>query len=168
VSSSVIVREQLKSIALEVVSKVTLDPKYPVAFQVEGDGSRLLVENTFIEVLHGQNYSTILRSHSSDYQTLSVYILEITVSAKQRDSQLFERSCQTTLEVRMVSGTDHQVQFIDTFRRESLDTVDTYPSFPFYSQHRDDEDSVSQRILTPFILIGGAILVVYLFFTVRS
>lgn len=168
VSSSVLVQEQLKSIAHEVVSKVKLDPGHPVAFQVEGDGPRILVENAFIEILQEKNYSTRLRSHSSDYQTLSVYILGITVSAKQLDSQLFERSCRTSLEARMESGTDHQVQFLGSFKRESLDTVHTYPSFSFYSQQQDSEDSLTQRIFTPFILIGGAILVVYLFFTVRS
>jgi hypothetical protein len=168
VSSVEVIRGLLKSIADEAVTRIKLNPQVRVALRVEGDGPRSLVENTFIEALQGQNYISILNVQSGEGQVLSVYLLGITLSAKQLDLKLFKRSCQTKLEVRTIVGADRKAQFIGTFHRESLDTVHTYPSLQFLSQQGENEDSVMQRIMTPFILIGGAVLVVYLFFTVRS
>jgi len=31
-----------------------------------------------------------------------------------------------------------------------------------------DENGILQRMLTPLIVVGGAVMIVYLFFTVRS
>lgn len=168
VSSTVIVRHQLKSIAQEVLAKSKFDPKVRVILNVEGDGPRSLAENSFIEIFNDQHFSSILLQRSIDEQTLSIYLLGVTVTSRQLDSKLFERRCQTKLDARTVTGLDHETQFIGTFQRESLDTVHTFSSFDFFPEQITDKSNLSQRLLTPLILIGGAILIVYLFFTVRS
>jgi hypothetical protein len=168
VSSTVIVRHQLKSIAQEVFAKSKFDPKVRVILNVEGDGPRSLAENSFIEIFNDQHFSSILLQRSIEEQTLSIYLLGVTVTSRQLDSKLFERRCQTKLDARTVTGLDHETQFIGTFHRESLDTVRTFSSFDFFPEQITDKSNLSQRLLTPLILIGGAILIVYLFFTVRS
>jgi hypothetical protein len=57
---------------------------------------------------------------------------------------------------------------IGTFNRITKDTASVFPSVLLWNHERMEEESMFQRLLTPFILIGSTVVLVYLFFTVRS
>jgi hypothetical protein len=57
---------------------------------------------------------------------------------------------------------------LGTFHRETIDTVQGIASGLFPAVKNNDENGILQRMLTPFIIVGGAVVIVYLFFTVRS
>lgn len=82
--------------------------------------------------------------------------------------KLSERSIRTTLEVRKVTGMDRKVSILGTFYRQVSDTAQTFPSVQLSTEQSDGKSGILQKLLTPFIVISGAVLIIYLFFTVRS
>ena len=168
VSSISVVRSQLQSIANEVVDQAKLDPQGRVGVLVEGEGPRSLVENAFIKELQKRSYKSILGSDAEVKQTVHVFLLGIDIKVQGLDTKLSERNICTDLEVRTVTGMEHEVRVLGTFHREAKDTAQVFPSDQLSAVPKDDRSGVVQRILTPLIVITGVFLIVYLFFTVRS
>jgi hypothetical protein len=168
ISSITVIRSQLRSIANEVVDQAKLDPKDRVSILVESEKSRLLVENAFIEALQERGYISILNSNAIVNQSLQVVLLELNVKVQEFDSTKYKRNIQTALEVCIIVGSEHEVRFLGTFHRELDDTVQFFPEVFMPVTSSDDNNSILQRLFTPLIIIGSAILIIYLFFTVRS
>jgi hypothetical protein len=168
VSSMSVVRSQLHSIAREVVDQAKLDPQDRVGVFVEGEGPLSLVENAFIEELQQRNYRSILGTGIEVEQTVHVLLLGMDIKVRGLDTKWSERSICTNLEVRTVTGTEREARILGTFLRETKDTAQVFPSVQLSAVPKDDKSGVVPRILTPLIVITGAMLIVYLFFTVRS
>jgi hypothetical protein len=168
VNSTAIIRSQLQSIADEVVDSAKFDVQERVAVFVEGEGSRTLAENAFIEALQKRKYSSVVIDTASIHQGVHVYIFNAEMKLRELDAKVSERNIRTTLEARMVKGADHTVHVLGTFHRETIDTVQGIASGLFPAAKNNDENGILQRMLTPFIIVGGAVVIVYLFFTVRS
>jgi hypothetical protein len=81
---------------------------------------------------------------------------------------MFERSIRITLEVRKVTGADREVSLLGKFYRQTVDTAQAFPSIQPSTDRKDDKSGALQLLLTPLIVISGAVLIIYLFFTVRS
>jgi hypothetical protein len=168
INSTIIIRSQLQSIADEVVDSAKFDGKGRVAVFVEGGGQRTLAENAFIEALQKRKYTSVVIDTSSTDQILHVFILNAEMKVRELDAKMSERKIQTTLEARMVQGHEHEVRILGTFHREAKDTAQAFITELLPSAQKNDETGILQRILTPFIVVGSAIVIVYLFFTVRS
>lgn len=168
INSTAIVRSHLQSIADEVVDSSKLDAKGRVAFLVEGDGVRTLAENAFIEAFQKKDYASVVIDTASKDQVLRVFFFNPEVKFRELDAKISERSIRTTLEVRVVKGAEREVRMLGTFSRETKDTLQLFTAGSAQSVQKNDENGILQRVLTPFIVIGGAIVIVYLFFTVRS
>jgi hypothetical protein len=166
VSSESVIRAQLQSIAKEVVDSARLDPKVKVDIFVEGAEPRTLVENAFIEVLQKNKYTSVLNNGAE--QKLQVFLVNTDVKVQELNPKLFERNMSTTLEVRTVTGAESNVQLLGTFHRETKDTVQSLPTAQYPVIQKSDESGVMQKLLTPIIVIGASVLIVYLLFTVRS
>jgi hypothetical protein len=167
-SSTSVFRSHLQSIAEEVIDSASFDTNSRVALLVEGEGSRRVAADAFIEVLQKRNFNPVLFDSASGSQSLQVVLLNTEVKVRELDGTVSERIFQTTLEARTVKGADLKVHVLGTFHRESKDTVQTSKAgVPFVSQ-KNDEQGILQRMLTPLVVIGGVIVIVYLFFTVRS
>lgn len=168
ISSTAIVRSQLQSMAEEAVEKFEFNPNSNIAVFVDGEEPRSLAENAFIDVLKNKNYTAILTSEKKNYQSLQISILNVSVKIRQLAEKLSERTVQTVIEVKAKKENDGAVVMLGTFQRQTRDTAETFvsPQIGFFGGN--EEESVIQRILTPFIVIGGIITIIYLLFTVRS
>jgi hypothetical protein len=166
--NTVVVRAQLQSIADEVIDSARFDVQARVAVFVEGEGSRTLTENAFIEALQKRKHSSIVMDTASVHQLLRVYILSNEIKVRELNASVSERITRTTLEARMAAGAEHNVRMLGTFLRETIDTVQAPALGLIPAVRNNDENGILQRMLTPLIVVGGAVLIVYLFFTVRS
>jgi hypothetical protein len=135
---------------------------------VEGEGSRTLAENAFIEALQKRKYSSVVIDTASISQLLHVYILNAEMKVHELNAKVSERITRTMLEARMVKGAEHKVHMLGMFQRETKDTVQVTTLGLNPAVQNNDENGILQRMLTPFIVVGGAVVIVYLFFTVRS
>lgn len=163
-----VVRSQLQSIADETIDQAKLDPKGRVAVFVEGEGPRPLVENAFIEALQKRNYISVVHTNVAIEQTFQVFILDCDIKIREIDSKKMERTVRTALEVRTVKGSEHETRSLGIFRQEAKDTAQTFSEVHLPTTSLNNDGGVFQRLITPFIVIGGAVLMIYLFFTVRS
>ncbi len=167
-SSTSIIRLQLQNIANEVVDSAKFDVKGRVAVFVEGEGQRTLAENAFIEAFQKRNFTSIVMDTVSVNQILNVFILNSEIKVRELNAKLSERIIRTTLEARMIKGTEREAHILGTFCKETKDTAQIFAEGLLPLVKKDEESGILQRMLTPFIVIGGAIAIVYLFFTVRS
>jgi hypothetical protein len=168
VSSTMVVRKQLHQIAMDVVDSAHIDMNRQVAVVVEGDGPRMLAENALIEALQNRHCMAVVIDTTSVSQILYAFVFRTSVKLHPVDDKYSERNTQTVLEARVVNGADRRAQMLGSFYRETNDTAQVYASPEFPDVQKNEEDSIFQRMMTPFIIIGGAIVIVYLFFTVRS
>lgn len=168
VSSTSVIRTQLQSIADEVVDSAKFDIKWRVAVLVEGEAPRTLAENAFIEVLQKRNYASVVIDTASVNQILHVFLFSTEIKMRELDAKLSERNIRTTLEVRMIKGAEREARMLGTFHRETKDTAKVFTTTLLPLDQKTDEDGILQRMLTPFVVVGSAIVIVYLFFTVRS
>jgi hypothetical protein len=97
-----------------------------------------------------------------------VFFLNAEVKVRELDTKLSERSIRITLEVRTTKGAERETHILGTFHRETKDTAQVFATELLPTVQKNDETGILQRMLTPFIVVGGAIVIVYLFFTVRS
>jgi hypothetical protein len=168
VSSTLVVRTQLQYIADAVVDSAKLDTKNKVGILVESESALSMTENAFLETLQKRNYTSVLNPGTTTAQSLHIVVLGVNIKVRKLDTRFSERSICTYLEARTITGAGRDVHLLGTFYRESKDTAETFPSTQLPPIQKDDETGVMQRLLTPIIVLGGAILVVYLLFTVRS
>ena len=168
VNSTTIIRTQLQSIADEVVDSVQFTINERVAVFVEGEGLRMLTENAFIEALQKRHYPSVVIDTASIHQIIQVFIFNAEIKVRELNAKYSERIIGTTLEARVVQGAERQVRMLGTFHRETKDTASVFVSGLLPAVRKNDESGFLQRMLTPFIIVGGAVVIVYLFFTVRS
>jgi hypothetical protein len=168
VNSLSIVRAQLQSIADEVVDSATFDRNGRVAVLVEGEGPRTLAENAFIEAFQKRKYAFVGIDTASTNQILQVFFYNAEIKVRELDAKHSARTIRTTLEARMVKSAEREVRMLGTFQRETKDTAQVFAAGMLPPAQKSDENGTLQRMLTPFIVVGSAIVIVYLFFTVRS
>jgi len=168
VTSASVIRLQLQSIADVAIDQAKLDPKVRVALWVEGEGSRSLAENAFVETLQKRSYTSVLSTGKTLDQTLQVFLLSTDIKVRAVDEKYSERNISIAIEVRTVLGTEREVRLLGTFHREAKDTAQVFPSLQLSVLPVNEEESVMQRLLTPLIIVSGAVLIVFLLFTVRS
>jgi hypothetical protein len=168
VASAAIARSQLRSIAEETLDLAQLDQKYRVAVIVEGEGPRTLAENAFVDALQKRNYIPVTDIGAASGQSIRVYFLGFDVRVRELYSQSMERTVSTELEVRTVKGLQHETRVLGTFHREDKDTAQAFPENRVPAAAGQGDEGTVQRMLAPLIVISGAVLIIYLFFTVRS
>jgi hypothetical protein len=168
VTSASVIRLQLQSIADSVIDQAKFDPKGRVALWVEGEGQRSLAENAFVEAFQKRSYTSIVSTRKTSDQTLQVFLLSTDITVRAVDEKYSERNISIALEVRTVLGAEREVRILGTFHREAKDTAQIFPSLQLSMLPANEEESVLQQLLTPFIIISGAVLIVVLLFTVRS
>jgi hypothetical protein len=167
-NSTYIIRSQLQSIAGEVIDSTKFNMKERVAVIVEGEGPRTLTENAFIDVFQKRNYTSVAIDTASTNQILQIVLLNVENKVRELDPKVSERMIQITLEARTIRGPSRDVRLLGTFQRETKDTAQVFGANPFSAAHKNDDNGILQRMLTPLIVVGSAIVIVYLFFTVRS
>lgn len=165
-----VLRTQAGSVAQATLSKLVkpLKDVDPVCVSVEGGIARGLVENAFVELLNQRGISTTPQPRGVGRRTLQVAILEQTVRYSGLATGEYRREVRTSIETRDVSADSSSVEYLGIFNNAAVDTVEFREEFGLTASVRDGERTLFDKLVGPVVLIGGAFLVVYLFFTVRN
>ncbi|MCX6142472.1 MAG: hypothetical protein NTZ35_04560, partial [Ignavibacteriales bacterium] len=99
---------------------------------------------------------------------LQVVVLEQGVRYVGLSTGEYRREVRTTIEAREVPRDSSAMKYVGTFSRSDIDTVAFREEGGIVPLARDSERTLFDKLVGPVLLIGGAFLVVYLFFTVRN
>lgn len=171
-STALLVRKQLQEIADEVVAKLNAEPRMRVTVSAESQHPATLAQNAFLEALQRKGFQPFLGiGGDSVLPALTISVLNDKVAFEDVGSKSFLRTVELELEARIEFGLSKPAQYLGTFWRFARDTVqEREPEYMPSSRSNlhDDDSSTFQRIFGPLIVLASSVLVVYLFFTVRS
>ncbi len=171
-STATVLRQQWGSLAQEVVDKLRQIPHGPVIVWIQPVADSILAQNAFLETLQRRGYSpTLSARNDSTVVRLTVAVLTDRKQVREISKEVCERTVETEIEARAASGDGQDVEMLGVFHRLLVDTVSSTEaenplSIPLVPT--DEHASVFQRFVGPLIVLASAIIVVYLFFTVRS
>jgi hypothetical protein len=80
----------------------------------------------------------------------------------------YRREVRTSIEARDVPHDSSSMQYLGISTRVDVDTVAFREEVGLLLPARESERTLFDKLVGPVLLIGGAFLVVYLFFTVRN
>lgn len=175
VASTVVLKTQVVSIAEEIVAKnkIVFGDSNTVELKIEGGFHQTLTENAFADALNRLGCRVMVGTKETrPINSIQVLVIEQGVRYSEKTASGFERKTRTALEARYQRGADGGVQYLGLFTRESVDTVLHRDELvlPAFDPESSKENSVSffDRIAGPALIITGAFLIVFLFFTVRN
>jgi hypothetical protein len=172
VSTPMVFRMHFQSLAGEVAGKLKLKPGCRIGIVVESERSATMVENAFIQELGGKGCRTFVKpTPDSTDMLLSLSVLTEQVRFDEIISRGFLRTVSVDMEARVMDAGQKSAEIVGTFHRLSRDTVtqrDEGRAFRNGSSREPEELSAFQKMIGPLVVLTGGILVVYLFFTVRS
>ncbi len=146
-----------------------LDLKSQVALWVEGEGQRSLAENAFIETLQKRSYASVLstgKTSGTDASCISTWYMKS--KSEQWVKNILNGVLLPRSKYKTILGVERKVYLLGTFQREGKDKAQIFPSVQMPVLQADEEESLIQRLLTPLIILSGAVLIIFLLFTVRS
>jgi hypothetical protein len=171
-STALVVHEQLKSIAEEVAGRVLFDAGNKVVVNINAEKDLTLVENAFLQALDRKGFpARLYRGPDSVDVSLKVDLLTDRVSFDEAAGGAFVRTVQIDLEARVEYAAKRPAEVFCLFHRTAIDTVsqkDPGALVKLGIRSIDAETTLFQRLVGPLIVLAGSIIVVYLFFTVRS
>jgi hypothetical protein len=170
-SGTLVLRSQAGGVAEETLGKLgtSLKGVDQLILNVDGGSSRSLIENAFLELLNREGIHTSLRTAQGvGIQVLQVVVLEQGVRYAALSTGDYRREIRTTIEAREVPRDSSAMTYVGTFSRSDVDTVAFREEGGILPIARDSERTLFDKLVGPVLLIGGAFLVVYLFFAVRN
>jgi hypothetical protein len=171
-STAMVLRHQLGSIADEVVGKLQLSSGSAVYVAVQPYTGKELAENAFAEALQNRGFRPLMKMTSdTGATTLKVSVLNDRAQFREINQKTSERIVQTDLEVRVENAKGESLASLGMFHRIGVDTVgakDIEVIAPHQGSEVDEDTTFFQRFVGPLIVLASGIIVVYLFFTVRS
>lgn len=172
VSTPMVFRKHFQSLAGEVAEKLKLKPGCRIGIVVDAQRSATMVENAFIQELSRKGCRTFVnQAPDSTDMLLSLSVLTEYVRFDDVISQGFLRTVSIDLEARVTDAGQKSAEIVGTFHRLSRDTAtqkDEGLAFRNDLTREPEESSILQKLIGPLVVLTGGILVVYLFFTVRS
>jgi hypothetical protein len=171
-STAMVLRQQMGSIADEVVGRLQLVAGSAVALTIEPGSQKDIAENAFAGSLQRKGFRPFTKMmRDSSGITLKVSILTDRAQFRELGQKQFERTVQTDVEVRSEKSDGESLDAFGMFHRSISDTVSSrdVEMTPFrQGDGLDEETTFFQRLIGPLIVLASGIIVVYLFFTVRS
>jgi hypothetical protein len=170
-SGALVLRSQAGGVAEETLGKLggSLKGVDQISLSVEGGSAHALIENAFLELLTRQGVHTTLQPmQGTGRRILQVTILEQTLRYVGLSTGEYRREARTSIEARDVAGDSSLMQYVGTFSRLDIDTVAFREELGMVSPVRESDRTIFDKLVGPVLLIGGAFLVVFLFFTVRN
>jgi hypothetical protein len=170
-SATIVLRTQASSIADEATARLgqSITGIDQIGVMVEGGTARPLVENAFLDLLGRRGLHAILtNSQGAVRNLLQVTVLDQSVRYSILSTGEYRRDVQTAIEARRSFHDSSAVEYLGLFKRQDVDTVAFREDVGLSGPAGDGGRTLFDRLLGPVILIGGAFLIVYLFFTVRN
>jgi hypothetical protein len=139
---------------------------------VQANSERELVENAFVKSLQNRGFRPFLKPMRDSLAiNLRIAVLNDRARFKEIAQSSYERIVQTELEARTERDNGESLSYLGIFHRVTSDTVSS-KDMEVPVQHRgdvgDEDATLFQKVVGPLIVLASGILVVYLFFTVRS
>jgi hypothetical protein len=170
-SGTLVLRLQAGAVAEETLGKLgtSLKTVDQISLNVEGGSAHALIENAFLELLNRQGIHTSLQpAQGTGRRVLQVNVLEQVVRYVGLSTGEYRREVRTAIEARDVASDSSLMQYLGTFNRVDVDTVAFREELGMVPPARESERTIFDKLVGPVLLIGGAFLIVYLFFTVRN
>ena len=167
-----ILRQQLGDIADEIAGRLQFPAQTAVRVLVQPSPNSGLAENAFVGTLQHDGFRTFVGGDpDSAGFILVISILTDDARYKKLDSGRYGRTVETELEARTQKRSGEAIAVLGTFHRAFSDTVsakDAELMVPRARPAGDEETSFFERFVGPLIVLASGIVIVYLFFTVRS
>lgn len=163
-------RVQLHSLAREIARacRDTIQSVSTLTLRVESAPQKTLVENALIEALRTAGFEVRMAESNSSFPLLHVFVVGHSESRRELDGMKIERTIRSGLDARVELSNGTAVT-LGLFSSESRDTLVRGSSSVLPGVTSEEESvSIFEKIAAPVLLITGAFLIVYLFFTVRS
>ncbi|MCX6135187.1 MAG: hypothetical protein NTU47_15355 [Ignavibacteriales bacterium] len=170
-SAALVLRSQAAGIAEESYSAMnpSRNTLESLGVAVTGGTARALVENAFLDLFGRKGIRISLQgSEVRAKNQLHVTILDQSVRYAGLADGQYRREIQTAIEARQTSNDTGSAQYLGVFKRQVVDTVAFREDGGAVALIQDTERTLLDRLLGPVLLIGGAFLIVFLFFTVRN
>jgi hypothetical protein len=170
-SGTLILRSQAASIAEETFGRLSgsLSGGDQIGVAVEGGTSRILVENAFLDLFGRKGIHASLRSQPvATMHYVQLIVLDQSIRYAGIASGDYRREVRTAIEARRTSNDSTFVEYLGLFKRQDVDTVAFREDGGMLGVAHETDRTLFDRLLGPVLLIGGAFLIVYLFFTVRN
>ncbi|MBI4429332.1 MAG: hypothetical protein HY562_09470 [Ignavibacteriales bacterium] len=166
-SAVMVLRDQLRSMAQEVVAKAPLDRPAAVFVSVETEQLKTIAENAFLEVLTGSGFTALLNVQGdAQVSSLRIAMLEQVVVYRELPQGTFERNIRQTLEARFERRRGEPVSFLGVFTREAVDSVSTKENG--WKKNKPDEPGIFEQAFSPLVVIAASVAIIYFLFSVRS
>ncbi|MEK6757284.1 MAG: hypothetical protein AABZ02_14115 [Bacteroidota bacterium] len=174
-SAFLILRSQVTSIAENIAARIRpglVDSTY-IRVGVEARTNQMMVENVFLDVFGKAGLkSSLARADMATGSLVQVHVIDQMVSYAATASGKFQRSVQTVLEARFRAAARDDMMYLGSFQRALTDTVQQPEDLRKYGiagkSPTGDTNSFFEKVAGPILMIAGAFLIVYLFFTVRN
>jgi hypothetical protein len=170
-SAPLVLRSQAASIAEESLAALgTLaSGSNHMGVIVSGGSARTIIENAFLELYSRRGFRVSLQgSDAARGDQLQVTVLDQSVRYGALQDGQYRREIMTAIEARHTSKDTSFTRYLGLFKRQAVDTVGFREDGGSGAAGLDSERTLIDRLLGPVLLIGGAFLIVYLFFTVRN
>jgi len=133
---------------------------------VEGVDLKTGVENAFLEALSRKGVNGAVSSVAElRNPRLRISVLDQSVSYLPLSTSQFERRVKSTVEARFEDDVHNIMTFLGVFSQESVDTVATRGET---MASAEPDENFFEHVLAPIVLVAASVVIVYLFFTVRS
>jgi len=160
----VVIRNQFRSIAEEALGTFDPDSIGEFSLIVESERFRSVVENAFIQALTARGKTVRLSGNDGGEEDIVVNVVVLSLGTEYDPlaGGFVERHIETTAETRFELVSNREILHRAILQRSHVDTVQTGET----ANH--ERPSLLERLAEPAVVISGAVLIVYLLFTVRS
>lgn len=169
-SSVSVLRSQAGSIANEIIDSLSSGAPSTCVLSVEGALLPGVVENAFVNACVARGVAVrVGRGGSQNETRVDIVVLEQLVRYIEASNGGYERTVTSTFEIRVDSPDLSEQPRTRVLSRTATDHVVSRESIPELGTVVEDEpESVFEHILAPVVVVAGSIVIIYLFFTVRS
>ncbi len=171
VPASSALRYQVQAIAEALSRNIQLKPASRLGVQVSGSGNKEFTENIFCEVLQKKGFTVSLSPENVD-AIVDVFVTAITATYDEIEATQWKRTIRVALEARIRFPDSQDVRYLGNHEYSQVDTVSQKEEGWWSSGESTllpgPSPGMFERIITPFVVIVAAVVVVYLFFTVRN
>ena len=148
------VRNQLADLGEQVVNTAQLSPGSSIQLAVSASRRKTIVENAFLESLQKRGVRVLLKSEPDSVQEAVLRISDVRWERGGPPDAVLK----TELDARVEDPVSGTVRYLGHFT--SNEQGKGTPAV--------QSETILGKILEPLVVISGTVLIIYLFFTVRS
>jgi len=170
-STTMVARQQWGTLAEEIVAKLSVPINTGIWLTIRPASDSGLAQNAFLDALVRRGYAASLTPRDSADVKLTVTVLTDQAFFKEIGPSLYQRSVQADAEARTEANNGKTIAVLGTLHRAVTDTVAFREGGVLLTrsmENADENATLFQRIVGPLVVLASGVVIIYLFFTVRS